>query len=549
MAGVGSQSHQSYTSRALCSPPLSDSFGEKGQENHADAPQTLAPRRLSSDRRRMLEAVRARCCQVKYGRGCERAHLDRRRRAALGPGTRDQRRQPSAGRQRRGRSQSKRVAGRRCRRPIDRARLHRYAYVHFVDGGFGLASVQLRDARTREEFVGANQGVRGNGARWHVDHGRRLGSHAVGRRAADARMDRLGYARPPGVDQPARWPHVARQQRRAETRRVSRALRQTSPAARSCAIASGEPTGVLKDNAMVLVDAVVPAPTAEMNDRALDRGDEVRRRARRDDGAQHGHVGRPCDVRARRKGETLTTRIYAAVPLADMGEAARRRGSEDIRRRRRPRRRVAARRRLERFRRRLARLAHRGVRGAVRRRAEGSRPLREPAGRSVHLDLRRRQGRPARDGARDRRSRDRACCSTSSSASRRRTARAIAASASSTRSICAERDIPRFAAAGRHREHAAVSRDRRRSLGRAVHRTKRIATTYAFRSLLDAKARLAFGSDWFVAPPTPLEGIYAAVTRRTLDDKNPDGWVPAQKITVEEALARVHDRRGVRLVR
>jgi predicted amidohydrolase YtcJ len=54
--------------------------------------------------------------------------------------------------------------------------------------------------------------------------------------------------------------------------------------------------------------------------------------------------------------------------------------------------------------------------------------------------------------------------------------------------------------------------------------------------LLDAKARLAFGSDWFVAPATPLEGIYAAVTRRTLDDKNPDGWVAAQKITVEEAL-------------
>jgi predicted amidohydrolase YtcJ len=65
---------------------------------------------------------------------------------------------------------------------------------------------------------------------------------------------------------------------------------------------------------------------------------------------------------------------------------------------------------------------------------------------------------------------------------------------------------------------------------------ERIKTTYAFRSLLDAKARLAFGSDWFVAPPTPLEGIYAAVTRRTLDDKNPDGWVPEQKINDEEAL-------------
>ena len=65
---------------------------------------------------------------------------------------------------------------------------------------------------------------------------------------------------------------------------------------------------------------------------------------------------------------------------------------------------------------------------------------------------------------------------------------------------------------------------------------ERIKTTYAFRSLLDAGARLALGSDWSVAPATPLEGIYAAVTRRTLDDRNPDGWVPEQKITVEEAL-------------
>ena len=65
---------------------------------------------------------------------------------------------------------------------------------------------------------------------------------------------------------------------------------------------------------------------------------------------------------------------------------------------------------------------------------------------------------------------------------------------------------------------------------------ERVKTTYAFRSLLDSGATLAFGSDWFVAPATPLEGIYAAVTRRTLDGKNPDGWVPEQKITVEEAL-------------
>jgi predicted amidohydrolase YtcJ len=65
---------------------------------------------------------------------------------------------------------------------------------------------------------------------------------------------------------------------------------------------------------------------------------------------------------------------------------------------------------------------------------------------------------------------------------------------------------------------------------------ERAKGTYAFRSLRDAGATLAFGSDWFVAPPTPLEGIYAAVTRRTLDDRNPAGWVPEQKISVEDAL-------------
>ena len=65
---------------------------------------------------------------------------------------------------------------------------------------------------------------------------------------------------------------------------------------------------------------------------------------------------------------------------------------------------------------------------------------------------------------------------------------------------------------------------------------ERLETTYAFRALLDAGAALTFGSDWTVAPIDPLEGIYAAVTRRTLDGANPDGWVPQQKITVEEAL-------------
>lgn len=65
---------------------------------------------------------------------------------------------------------------------------------------------------------------------------------------------------------------------------------------------------------------------------------------------------------------------------------------------------------------------------------------------------------------------------------------------------------------------------------------ERIKYTYPFRSFLDAGVRLCFGTDWSVAPLNPLLGIYAAVTRRTLDDKNPDGWIPEQKISVEEAI-------------
>jgi predicted amidohydrolase YtcJ len=65
---------------------------------------------------------------------------------------------------------------------------------------------------------------------------------------------------------------------------------------------------------------------------------------------------------------------------------------------------------------------------------------------------------------------------------------------------------------------------------------KRIKNMYVFRSLLKAGAHLGFGSDWTVAPIDPLLGIYAAVTRRMLDGKHPDGWVPEQKITVEQAL-------------
>ena len=65
---------------------------------------------------------------------------------------------------------------------------------------------------------------------------------------------------------------------------------------------------------------------------------------------------------------------------------------------------------------------------------------------------------------------------------------------------------------------------------------ERIKYTYPFKSFLEAGVKLCFGTDWYVAPLNPLLGLYAAVTRRTLDDKNPDGWIPEQKISIEDAI-------------
>src|SRR5437773_4509510 len=97
-------------------------------------------------------------------------------------------------------------------------------------------------------------------------------------------------------------------------------------------------------------------------------------------------------------------------------------------------------------------------------------------------------------------------------------------------------DIPRFA-----RDKVIASMQPYHAIDDGRWAEKRIGperakTTYAFRSLLDSGAMLAFGTDWTVAPLSPVLSIYAAVTRRTLDGKNPNGWIPEQKISVEEAV-------------
>ena len=97
-------------------------------------------------------------------------------------------------------------------------------------------------------------------------------------------------------------------------------------------------------------------------------------------------------------------------------------------------------------------------------------------------------------------------------------------------------DIPRF---GKQQVIASMQPYHAADDGRWCDKRigpERSKGTYAFRSLLESGAVLAFGSDWTVAPLNPLEGIKAAVTRQTLDGKHPDGWVPEQKLTLDEAV-------------
>ncbi len=97
-------------------------------------------------------------------------------------------------------------------------------------------------------------------------------------------------------------------------------------------------------------------------------------------------------------------------------------------------------------------------------------------------------------------------------------------------------DIPRF---GRQEVIASMQPYHAADDGRWCEKrigAERSKGTYAFRTLLDTGAVLAFGSDWTVAPLNPLLGLKAAVTRQTLDGKHPGGWIPQQKLTLDEAV-------------
>ena len=402
------------------------------------------------------------------------------------------------------------------------------SHIHFIDGGFGLAAVQLRDARTPSEFIArikafaasAPPGTWITEGNW--DH--ELWGGELPRRDW---IDSITPTIPVWVQRLDGHMGLAN----------SAALRAAgitgaTPEVDGGTIVrdpSGEPTGILKDNATALIARVTPPPTNEQVDRALDAA--MRFVAEQGVTSIH-HMGTWSELaafeRAHEAGR-LRTRIYAAVPLPTwerLRDTVAARGKGDV-------------------------WLKRGMLKAYVDGSLGSHTAAffEPftdapsdrgllvntpddlyawvsaadrAGlhvavhaigdRAINLILGIFERVARENGERDRRFRV-------------EHAQHIAPA-----------DIPRFATLGvipSMQPYHAIDDGR---WADKVIGPERARTTYAFRSLRDAHARLAFGSDWYVAPPTPLEGIYAAVTRRTIDEKQPGGWVPEQKITVDDAL-------------
>ena len=403
-------------------------------------------------------------------------------------------------------------------------------HVHFIDGGFRLASVQLRDARTPAEFVArikafaatVPEGTWILGGDWdHQNWGGELPTRAW--------LDSVTPAHPVFVTRLDGHMSVAN----SLALRLAGVTRDTRdvPGGEIVRDAAGEPAGVLKDNATSLVERVIPPPSDAMNDRALEAAMAYV--------ASHGvtavhNMGTWDDLatfdRAHAAGR-LRTRIHAAVPLATwprLVERVRARGGTGD-----------------------AWLRYGALKGFV----DGSlgshtaamlEPFTDaPGDRGFYVTS--NEDRLAAIKAADAAGLQLFIHAIGDRAIREQLdifARVAAENGPRDRRFRIEHaqhiapaDVPRFAQLGviaSMQPYHAIDDGR---WAEKLIGPERAKGTYAFRSLLDAGAKVAFGSDWFVAPPTPLEGIYAAVTRRTLDGAHdPDGWVPQERITVEQAL-------------
>jgi hypothetical protein len=65
----------------------------------------------------------------------------------------------------------------------------------------------------------------------------------------------------------------------------------------------------------------------------------------------------------------------------------------------------------------------------------------------------------------------------------------------------------------------------------------RLGGAYAWKSMLEAGSRLAFGSDYPVENPNPFHGLAAAVSRQDAAGRPPQGWLPKEKLSMQQAFA------------
>ncbi|MDX1548446.1 MAG: amidohydrolase [Rhodothermales bacterium] len=407
-------------------------------------------------------------------------------------------------------------------------------HTHFLSGGFQLASVNLRDADTPAEFarrLGAfAETLSDDEDRWITggdwDH-ERWGGELPHRDW----IDRLTAGRPVFVNRLDG--HMAL----ANTAALERAgITAETPDPEGGTIvrdpATGAPTGVLKDEAMSLVYRVMPPPTEAALDEALDRAMDHALALGVTQVHDVGSFGGWTDLATFRRAHAagrLRLRVYSLVPLATWPRLAEYRaehglGDDDLRW------------------------------GGLKAFVDGS------LGSTTAWFYDPYDDAPETAGL----------VVTDTTLLRQWILDADAAGLHLA--IHAIGDRANDWLLDRYEETAAANgpRDRRHRIEHAQHLTpeairriarlgvvpsmqpyhaiddgrwaekrigpERIQTTYAFASLLGAGATLTFGSDWTVAPLSPLEGIYAAVTRRTFDGAHPEGWVPGQKISVAQAL-------------
>ena len=325
------------------------------------------------------------------------------------------------------------------------------SHIHLIDGGLHLTSVQLRDADDARRVRPPHRRVRQDARSRARGSPAATGTTRCGAASCPiARLDRRRDAQQPGVDQPARRPHGARQHRGDAAAGVGDDVKDVA-GGEIVRDAAGRPTGIFKDNAMALIDRAVPDATLAAAARRDRRRDGLSGRPRRDGRASHGHVAARRSVPRRpaaRPAEDAHLRLHAAGRSGSGWPTkcrARGRGDEWLQDRR-----------AEGLCRRLARFAHGGVPGAVHRRAERPRPVREHGRGPRSVDRR----RPTAPGCRSSSTRSATgrfgCSSTCSSASPQQNGPRDRRFRIEHAQHIAPEDIPRFAQAGRHRQHAAV---------------------------------------------------------------------------------------------